>query len=93
MTGHIRKHQKLLWYFISAAVIISFVAYFNPSSRLEQAGGGGNYGSIDGRPLSRNELVAADRLARLGGYLRSSRRGPRIWALRSGMRPSPRGSG
>jgi hypothetical protein len=70
MTGHIRKHQKLLWYFISAAVIISFVAYFNPSSRLEQAGGGGNYGSIDGRPLSRNELVAADRLARLGGYLR-----------------------
>ncbi len=70
MTGHIRKHQKLLWYFISAAVIISFVAYFNPSSRLDSGSVGGDFGSIDGRPLRRAELLAANRLARLGGYLR-----------------------
>ncbi len=69
MTGHIRKHQKLLWIVISAAVIISFVAYFNPASRLE-AGGGANFGTIDGKPLRRDMLVDASRLARLGGYLR-----------------------
>jgi len=69
MTGHIRKHQKLLWIVISAAVIISFVAYFNPASRLE-AGRGANFGTIDGKPLRRDLLVDASRLARLGGYLR-----------------------
>lgn len=69
MTGHIRKHQKLLWIIISAAVIISFVAYFNPASRLE-AGRGANFGTIDGKPLRRDMLVDASRLARLGGYLR-----------------------
>lgn len=69
MTGHIRKHQKLLWIIISAAVIISFVAYFNPASRLE-AGRGSTYGTIDGKPLRRDMLVDASRLAQLGGYLR-----------------------
>ena len=34
MFAHIRRHQKWLWLFISAAVIISFVWYFNPNQQM-----------------------------------------------------------
>lgn len=71
MTGHIRKHQRTLWVIISVAVIISFVAYFNPSSKLGDGGSGrASYGSFDGRPIKADEARSANRLARLSGYLR-----------------------
>ncbi|HYE32270.1 MAG TPA: SurA N-terminal domain-containing protein [Methylomirabilota bacterium] len=56
MFNHIRRHQKWLWILISAAVIISFVVYFNPATDFSSMGGGGraHVGTIDGKeiPLS-----------------------------------------
>lgn len=53
MFAHIRRHQKWLWIFISAAVIISFVWYFNPNQQM--GGGGGDsqsvVGSMYGEPI------------------------------------------
>jgi hypothetical protein len=66
MFANIRRHQKWLWYVISAAVIISFTAYLSPNSR--QNGGGfhqQNVGSINGRPVSQAEYQDAAREAQL----------------------------
>ena len=61
MFTHIRRHQKWLWIFISGAVIISFVWYFNPN---QQYGAGpvtdnSVVGTIYGEPISRREYNAA----------------------------------
>jgi hypothetical protein len=67
MFANIRRHQKWLWYVISAAVIISFTAYLSPNSR--QNGGGGlhqqNVGTINGRPVSQGEYLDAQKEAHL----------------------------
>jgi hypothetical protein len=69
MFTQIRKHQKTLWIFISAMVIISFVWYFNPNQRWSRRGGGGGtggddrVGSINGEPIHRAEYVDAYREA------------------------------
>jgi peptidyl-prolyl cis-trans isomerase D len=66
MFTHIRRHQKWLWIFISAAVIISFVWYFNPNQQMGAPGSGtagGPVGSIYGTPISRREYGEAYREA------------------------------
>src|SRR5436305_1256835 len=69
MFANIRRHQKWLWYVISAAVIISFTWYLNPSNRQQRGGGGGlfqqNVGTINGHPITRNEYFNAQRDANL----------------------------
>lgn len=70
MFTHIRRHQKWLWLFISGAVIISFVWYFNPH---QQYGGGGAVtggdtavvGTMYGEPISRKTFNNAYREAML----------------------------
>lgn len=54
MFGTIRRHQTWLWIVIVTATVISFVAYFNPSSRGGRGGGGGGaqLGTIAGEPIS-----------------------------------------
>ena len=66
MIGTIRKHQQWLWVLIIAATIVSFVVFFNPSTRYGGQGGGevrtGETGaSIEGRPITVDELVDAKR--------------------------------
>jgi hypothetical protein len=68
MFANIRRHQKWLWYVISAAVIISFTWYLNPSNRGQGGRGGmfqNNVGSINGRPISRSEYLDARKDAML----------------------------
>lgn len=70
MFASIRRHQKWLWLVIIVLVIISFVIYFDPtyssrSSRGSGAGGAGDYGYINDRPLSREELLEAHQEVRL----------------------------
>ncbi len=66
MFAHFRRHQKTLWIFISAGVIISFVWYFNPSQRYSRGGYGGGgggaedaVGTIFGEPIHRSQYSDA----------------------------------
>src|SRR3954468_13127147 len=67
MLANIRRHQKWLWYVISAAVIISFVVFMNPSNRQNRGGGmfESSVGSINGRPISRTEFFDTQKDANL----------------------------
>ncbi|MGZ8940424.1 MAG: SurA N-terminal domain-containing protein [Limisphaerales bacterium] len=75
MFAHIRRHQKWLWIFISAAVIISFVAFFSPTQQMQ--GGGpatdmrATVGSIYGDPITQRQYVNALREAELDYRFRS----------------------
>jgi hypothetical protein len=76
MIGTIRRHQKWLWGLVIAATILSFVVYLSPSSRY---GGGSDsastsapdLGSINGEPVTLEQLNAAKREAALFYYFRT----------------------
>ncbi len=71
MFGTIRKHQQWLWIVIIAGVIISFVAYFSPNQpALRGISGGGEFGTFNGKPLTREILYDFGRQAQLAGRLR-----------------------
>jgi hypothetical protein len=68
MFAHIRRHQKWLWIFISAAVIISFVWLFSPTQQMQ--GGSttdvrAEIGSIYGDPITVRQYYDAMREAEL----------------------------
>jgi hypothetical protein len=67
MFGTIRKHQQWLWIIVVAGVIISFTAFFSPNQpALRSLMDGGEGGpSIDGRVITADLKVKADRLTRL----------------------------
>lgn len=70
MFGSIRKHSKWLWGIIVFFTIISFVVFFGPGARLPGADGPRfNHGSIDGRPITSEELNAASRSVQLEYFL------------------------
>lgn len=72
MIGTIRKHSQWLWMVIITVVIISFVAFFSPDAKL-RGKAEGDYGTINGRPIRRAELAAAQNEARLGFFFRFQR--------------------
>lgn len=65
MFGTIRRHQQGLWWFIIIVIIISFVVFFSPNSKFRDSTGQANFGTINGRPIKREELLAARREAYL----------------------------
>jgi hypothetical protein len=67
MFGTIRRHQKWLWIVISTVTIVSFVAFFSPNRRRQGGWTGPRdyIGSINGRPITRDEYASAYREARL----------------------------
>ncbi|MBI5772977.1 MAG: SurA N-terminal domain-containing protein [Verrucomicrobia bacterium] len=65
MFGTIRRHQQWLWVIIIIVIIISFVVFFSPSVKFRDDGREGSFGTINGRPIKREELVAARREAYL----------------------------
>ena len=70
MFGTIRKHQTWLWVIIIAVIIVSFVIFFSPSSRLGGQGRGkANYGSIDGVRISEEDFINAYREANLHFFM------------------------
>lgn len=79
MFASIRRHQKWLWILISGVTIISFVVFFSPESQRGQSGSGAQnsdtVGSINGRPITRDQYFDAYREAQLR-YLFSYNRWP-----------------
>jgi hypothetical protein len=75
MFGTIRKHQNWLWAIIITIIILSFVVFFSPD--IGRGGGGrrrtaqGEYGSIEGKPISVEEYRLAHDEARLAHFIRS----------------------
>jgi hypothetical protein len=75
MIGTIRRHQNWLWGVIIAATIFSFVYYLSPTQR----NGIGSFhdsstpdlGSVNGEPITPEELRSAEREARLFYFLRT----------------------
>ena len=62
MFGTIRKHQTWLWAVIITLTIISFVTFLSPNSKLNGSGAGsGNYGSINGEKVTRDQYANAYR--------------------------------
>lgn len=62
MFASIRRHQHWIWYIVVVVIIISFVVFFSPSmGRGPAAGGRVNLGSIQGRPITRQEWEQAHR--------------------------------
>ena len=60
MFGTIRKHQTWLWAVIITVIVISFVIYFSPYSRLNDTRRGPvNLGSINGERISEEQFVHA----------------------------------
>jgi hypothetical protein len=66
MFGTIRKHQSWLWIIIITVIIISFVIFFSPNAGL--TGGRatrGEFGSIDGDPITREQFLEGYRESQL----------------------------
>ena len=59
MIGTMRKHSTWLWIIIIAVVIVSFVIFFSPNSKMSSGYVQGNYGSISGHPISHEDYVDA----------------------------------
>jgi hypothetical protein len=72
----IRRHQKWLWLVIIVLVIVSFVIFLDPTystSRRGAPAGSEEFGSINGRPLSRDELMATYNEVQLRFFLENNR--------------------
>jgi peptidyl-prolyl cis-trans isomerase D len=59
MFGTVRKHQTWLWAIIIVVIIVAFV--FMPNANMDMGGGGPaeNFGTIQGKPISRDEMREA----------------------------------
>jgi hypothetical protein len=78
MFASIRRHQKWLWIIISTVTIVSFVAFFSPNqgtSSGRSASGTDAVGSINGRPITRDQYLDSYQEAQLR-YLFSYNRWP-----------------
>ena len=78
MFGTIRRHQQWLWIVIITVIIISFVIFFSPDVNLMQTGRSaeGDFGSINGKPITREEYISGFEEARLNHFFRSGGQWP-----------------
>jgi hypothetical protein len=74
MFGTIRKHQTWLWAIIITVIIISFVIFFSPYSKMNDSRRGpANYGSINGERVGEEDFVNAWREVQLRYFFMNSR--------------------
>src|SRR5215472_13722360 len=70
MFGTIRKHQTWLWVFIIAIMIFGLIQWQNSLGKSGSGGrGGGDFGVIDGRPITETEMRHAQMEADLSYFL------------------------
>ena len=70
MFGTIRKHQNWLWYIIIAFIVVSFVVYFSPYSKVHDTNTKTDFGKINGKEITRAQWNTAFRETHLFHYLR-----------------------
>jgi len=72
MIGTIRKHSKLLWGITVPVMIVSLFMFFSPS-RMGQggSGGGGDFGSIYGKKISKEDYLNAEHEFELAYFFRN----------------------
>ena len=70
MIGSLRKHQSWIWIIAIPVVIVSLVSFYS-SGGGGGSGGGISVGSINGRPIKRDEYASAQKLAALQSLLRT----------------------
>ena len=72
MFAGFRRFQKWIWLGAIIVVIPSFVLFFTPKGDFPMlgGGGGGNFGTVNGRVISREEYLAARKEAVLSFFLR-----------------------
>jgi len=73
MFGTIRKHQTWLWAIIITVIIISFVIFFSPYSRMNDSRGPVNYGSINGERVAEEDFIEAWREVELRLFFMNGR--------------------
>src|SRR5256885_16578383 len=78
MFGTFRRHQQWLWIVIAGITIFTFVIYFSPGSGRSRGGKMPtvDLGSFNGRPIEREDYLAALRETKLNHFMRS---GGREW--------------
>ena len=74
MFGSFRKHQQWIWIVVATLTILSFVWYFSPDARFK--GGASrqskpDLGEFDGKPIERDDYLAAKNETRLNYFMRS----------------------
>jgi hypothetical protein len=74
MFGTIRKHQTWLWAIIITVIIISFVIFFSPYSKMNDSRRGpANYGSINGERVGEEDFINAWREVQLRYFFMNGR--------------------
>lgn len=76
MFGTIRKHQTWLWAVIITLTILSFVVFFSPTSKINSGQDEARMGSINGKQISRGQIINAQRDASLQYFFMSGGRWP-----------------
>jgi hypothetical protein len=69
MFGTIRRHSTWLWIVIIGLTVISFV-YWGANPGGQGGGGRGNFGRINGKPVTEEAIVNAQKLAKLQFFFR-----------------------
>ncbi len=75
MFGTIRKHSTWLWVVIIIGISISMVWFFTPEGAIPAGGGApvGDFGTINGRPITQPEYLDAHNEVRLAQFLYSGK--------------------
>ena len=74
MFGTIRKHQNWLWGIIITVIIVTFVIFFSPYSRMNSSQRGpANYGTINGQKVTEDDFNNAWREVELRLFFMNGR--------------------
>jgi hypothetical protein len=81
MFGSFRKHQQWIWIVVAAVTILSFVVFFSPDAKWKTGSGtskdaGGNFGTIDGKPIGAREYNDSYRETLISHFLRANGKWP-----------------
>lgn len=69
MFGTIRKHSTGLWFFLIVVMSLSMVVFFSDFQKFGGSTGGGDFGTINGQPITQDEYRDALAEVRISQFL------------------------